>query len=1467
MPIDLLENQPTDLLAEAESNNRVIDETLMNYNASTDEDGIKAEVATEPYYNPIDGTGEVYHGKLLKPEERVKEMQGIQFPEYDDQEFLDVMAMSSAEYDQHLENKKNETMDEVLTAQENYKNGSIRAKVEAPATKLEEDYRRRKDQLRLEFADANEYYKSSVKGVAFISNIAVSAIEASTYLPHYAALAESTGVDPLGNLSKNLSREINLVSESLAPSKTLQKEWMAKEGHLWKDPQWLIMSSLEMFPTVAVSAVSGQLTTSFATKLPVLAKIGEKLPTVKKILDSALFGTGSAFMESASNAGDAMTRAREAGATKEQVDQIGGNVFLGDFAQGTLFNAISYGSGKFAFSKNKGLKHVLKKTAGVVGGVALQGEEEIRQDERQEVEMATTMGLGLERTPSFLLPRLIPALIDPKKRDTAMYALFLGGLDPALGFLSEMKNKVAKTGEGKASLDKAVNRNKAELNKRLEELKAEESAEPKDPNNEMEQMFLDFREKEINIIEDNLNDVDTANFELKMLEAEKELKILSKNTVEGLTEDSSIGEQAIESIEQLPDANEQATAEQINAVIESVIAKEEAETANGRLRDDETGLKHEDANYIREVYGLDKLTKGESIAMKAALDNAKHLAMNEKALEISDAVIADPEGRLLTMTEHAGLVMKEAELQNQADVITEEIVQANKDGNRALAKGKEKQRAKIEKNIDTITEASFLGGSALGRALNFRKIRINRKTFNLASMKAEAKKAKGKDLTPKEVKVLREAESDLAKATKVIEKLTAKLEKAEMKQAEKSAKETIKDYKKKGKKENASVYLDEVFEEMADKKTSDARRRLLERKAKVLEDLQSLGVRVNDVTGVTAEVITKVGILSEILIEEGVHKLPELRNKIMEVLPDLSPSEATNAIGKRKKSEIPKLRKQTSKMVKLLQKQANLEGQVRDGASKIFEQVVKNEKLTNRSIEKLNDLLQEVKNYYGNNEQNRQKVELIQKRISDVQWMLATEAREKGKVKPLKNAEWAKIEKELGELEALMNTKDKIVELNEALEDNDKLIDLMTPKKQADILSEDLRDAKVHLFALKRHARAKIHQMGPMTVGRVWRGFAGTLMANLSADLGYGFRQTRFAATSHPMMSARTWFQMLDMQKTGIYDKKKMQAMFDSYMYDIENNPHYAEWVSNKLAITDPVEGMNHREEAFIGSNLIERLPYWGTNIIKASENAHTMGLNLMRIGLYEDFKAKNPTASKEVMKAYAQYVNMTTGRGSLPGAEKAAGLLTNLFLAPRWVSSGFGAVFAPVNLKYMKHPEIRKEMARDYSSYLTTRLAVLALGAAGGGEVEFDPISPDFLKLKFGNTRYDIWGGNVQPVRLMLSLVKIAKSSMTDPEKTQATSQVLKMMSRYFFYKTNPGINYGHSMVFGENVLGRDQSRWETTWRAVVPLIMQTSVELAKDQGVGSLLYNVPLEFSGINVSSYEKHKAKNNELNSYFD
>jgi hypothetical protein len=331
-----------------------------------------------------------------------------------------------------------------------------------------------------------------------------------------------------------------------------------------------------------------------------------------------------------------------------------------------------------------------------------------------------------------------------------------------------------------------------------------------------------------------------------------------------------------------------------------------------------TALNKEEIARVRDLFDLPELPTPERVTMEETLSQAKEEGMVKNAEVLAEHLIDHP--REITAKEHASMVLRSAELQNQYEELSNQAALQMDMGN--VHKGEElRQTAEsVLGQLDRLTEASDLAGTQIGRALSIRRMRVNRTTYELASIVQRAKLAKRGTLTPEQTEQFRQLSVSLKEQQSKIDSLENELAQERQKQLAASA-ETF------------------VSEGRATRARANKGANLIKR-AQLKKELQELGYRVNDITGTVgqgAKVSYIVAQLAKTYIEDGANSLHEVSGKLKEDIPDLTDQDIFNALGGRIKGEAKRIKSEAQQRVVELQKQARLFAKISDALDKHFD--------------------------------------------------------------------------------------------------------------------------------------------------------------------------------------------------------------------------------------------------------------------------------------------------------------------------------------------------------------------------------------------------------------------------------------------------------------------------------------------------------------------------------------------------
>lgn len=374
-------------------------------------------------------------------------------------------------------------------------------------------------------------------------------------------------------------------------------------------------------------------------------------------------------------------------------------------------------------------------------------------------------------------------------------------------------------------------------------------------------------------------------------------------------------------------------------------------------------------------------------------------------------------------------------------------------------------------------------------------------------------------------------------------------------------------------------------------------------------------------------------------------------------------------------------------------------------------------------------------------------------------------------------------------------------------------------------------------------------------------------------DLSASLRQNMLAGVRHPVK----WSKAFTAQLKAFGSEKNANAIDDV----IRGSKWYRSAKANGLYLPTPT-GISDvaatRPEEFM-SRTARYLPG-----IKASERAFvTMG-NKLRFELYSKYSemfTKADIATPSNMKQLAHYLNAATGRGDLYALEKHGASLNALLFSPRYIASRFqsaaksaqilpSTIISGVTAGKIPINPVSKIAATDMVTFVGANTAVLAsikfyYADNPDIDVEIDPRSSDFGKIRIGNTRLEPWAG-FQP------LVRYTAQLMTGERKQTITGRVSdiekpKVAIRFGRSKLAPVPGFIIDAATGQSFVGdevsmaklKEVSTENLAYQKFFPLAFQDIVEAVEYQGGTAAALTVPSAILGIGTGSWDTSPSQN--------
>ena len=364
-------------------------------------------------------------------------------------------------------------------------------------------------------------------------------------------------------------------------------------------------------------------------------------------------------------------------------------------------------------------------------------------------------------------------------------------------------------------------------------------------------------------------------------------------------------------------------------------------------------------------------------------------------------------------------------------------------------------------------------------------------------------------------------------------------------------------------------------------------------------------------------------------------------------------------------------------------------------------------------------------------------------------------------------------------------------------------------------------------------------------------GIAKSLKATL--DNSALFRQGWKVMLTNP----KIWAKQAVGSFKDMYNSFKGRNVMDEINAEIVSNPNYDNMIKDKLAITVI-------EEEFPETELLQKIPFFGT-LQKASEDAFTGFAYKNRADLYDYYTdvAKKSGITKTTGIGIGKLANSLGSRGSLGRLEPVADVLNVAFFSARNLKANIDVLTAHLLDKEVRGSKFaRKQAAINTLRIISGTAAVLAMASAMGADVEDDPTSADFGKIKVGNTRFDVTGGMGSIVVLAMRLLTGKVTSTTTGKVTKIRSEEFTLRTAddviydFFANKYSPALSVVRNLLRGRTFKGEEPTIPNTIRDLAVPISIETMFELLEDPEAAPVVLAMIAESLGVGTQTYSGTK-----------
>lgn len=846
-----------------------------------------------------------------------------------------------------------------------------------------------------------------------------------------------------------------------------------------------------------------------------------------------------------------------------------------------------------------------------------------------------------------------------------------------------------------------------------------------------------------------------------------------------------------------------------------------------------TGLNKQEIATIRKDTGLNKLEPAERKTHVRSLQEAKAGKFDQKAEGLATEVLRTK--RQLTDTEHAGMVIRAAQLK-------EEYTGALKTASELVEKGDTKSaleaRGRAEaiiETLDKITEASDLAGRETARALSIRRMMVNTETYDIASVTQRARATKGSKLTPAESGKLQKVTAEHGKLEKQLEELRVDFEKTRTERDRLLAEKVLKVTSTRG---------------TIARRSAKSRERILTDRASVKKQLQEMGFRINDITGVTTEGSFLIGKLAITYIREGVTNLAEVVRRVKSDLPQLKDRDVYQALIEKDPKIQRKARTDTQKRIAQLKTQSKLMVEI-DNAGKGIFAPRKGRPQQAPEIKSLQKKLTQLRSEAYKSGIDATRLEKALQTINELQDQLRNQYRAVKSRETVPTEELKALQDKANQLRRELKVEDDLADLNQQLKTGEfKIREKPAPRQ----IPFELERKEIDLKRARRKVKEAINDLAPRGFGaKLSESFEFVRTQKATADISATFRQNIVQTFSHPIIVGKLIPKTL---KATVSEFK-----YDQIMNSIEKSDNFYLYEKAKLRINDIDSHVPGRSEELFGSRLADRVPGWG-KIVRASNRNMTTLLNLTRVELFDRFLKNNPNATTPELAAYADLLNVSTGIGDISALGKSQKVFNKAFWSPKLAVSRFQTPY--MLWKHWRLPRVRKQIARDLGGFLATGNTIIGLAylaSLDNDEIEVgnDPTNANWGKIVIGGTtRIDIWGGFQQPARLLTRAVLSGTKKAGLTQMGEDGFSPLDQAWRFTSYKLSPLLTLPVELLRGKTAVGEPVTPGITALKSVTPLFIEDVIDAYRIAGLKRAGLAFGLAFTGVGVNTYGNRKRR---------
>lgn len=313
---------------------------------------------------------------------------------------------------------------------------------------------------------------------------------------------------------------------------------------------------------------------------------------------------------------------------------------------------------------------------------------------------------------------------------------------------------------------------------------------------------------------------------------------------------------------------------------------------------------------------------------------------------------------------------------------------------------------------------------------------------------------------------------------------------------------------------------------------------------------------------------------------------------------------------------------------------------------------------------------------------------------------------------------------------------------------------------------------------------------------------------------------------------------------------------------EVLNHPDADRAQSDGLYLADDISTSLSRQEEHAMGRWVGKIPLLGR-----FNRAGIVFLNKLRLDVFRsltDGRTMNPEERHQI----AIFVNEATGRGGLGGMEKHAVVLNRIMFSARFRASRIQLLLG--HSMWQGSAKTRIIIAAEYARALVAlgTFYVIAKQIMGDDKheatISTDPTSPDFAKIRVGNTRLDPLAGLAQQMVFASRTITAAAAAykrernlpLTQREQ-EAGDTYLKEAIRYGRNSLHPIIGKTANVMFGKATTGEKTTALKEIYSSLYPMTYEDIAQMLKEQhGMDDETVFATMAFFGMGLQTYQAKK-----------